>query len=498
MRIGLLLGLGTTVALLTATAQDARACGGCFHEPSPTQSGTVVTDHRMIFAVSPQKTTLYDQVKYSGAPSSFAWVLPIHGPVTVGLSADVLFGALDQATQTTILAPQLPPCPPPPFAGGGFPGGGGGGFAVPANAPPPPVTVLSQAVVGPYETVQLQSTSANALGAWLSANGYTIPSSVQPVIAAYVAEGFDFLAMRLLPGKGVQAMRPVSVTSTGAGLSLPLRMVAAGTGATVGITLWVVSSGRYDPQNFPTFTVSASDLFWDWSPSVNSSNYTTVRAQKEAALKNAAWQIESSLDISSYQVENAVLQGPADAAYLAVPALDGGSGGGKTADQVRQDDLATVFPAAGTSVRITRMRADLSQAALANDLVLQASSDQSVMSNLYQVTQSVNAPACPGSIAPMCPQPGPSCPGGGGSGGTLLPFGSGGSGSGGGIMIGTGSGGAGASSGGTSKPASPGQGAFGCSTSPIDPGGAAFDLGLAGLVGFSLVRARARSRRNRP
>ena len=101
--------------------------------------------------------------------------------------------------------------------------------------------------VGPYATVQLHSTDSSALDNWLAQNGFNIPSDVVPIINQYVSEGFDFLAMKLLPNQGVQAMRPVRVTSKGGSLSLPLRMAAVGTGATVGITIWVVSDGRYEP-----------------------------------------------------------------------------------------------------------------------------------------------------------------------------------------------------------------------------------------------------------
>jgi hypothetical protein len=351
--------MGLGVAALVA-ADDARACGGCFH--GPTQNGDVITDHRMIFRVTPQQTTLYDEIEYSGNPQSFAWVLPIHGPVTVGLSSDVVFSALDQATQTTIDAPNLPPCPScscGDFGGGSS--GGSSGAGGPSAAADAGVNVISQQTVGPYDSVQLQSTDPNALTAWLTANGYSIPSDIQPVIAAYVNEGFDFLALKLQPGQGVQAMRPVRVTTSGAGLQLPLRMVAAGTGATVGITLWVIADGRYEAQNFANFVISPSDLVWDWS--AQASNYTTLRAQKEAAANNAAWQTESSMTVSPYQVEDQVLAGPADASYLAIPGADAGDGGaGETADQVRQDDLATLFPASQASVRITRMRADLAHA----------------------------------------------------------------------------------------------------------------------------------------
>src|SRR5258708_5641269 len=112
--------VGSVALALAATARDANACGGCFHgedipasPTQPAQSGTVVPDPRMIFAVSPSATTLYDQVEYTGSPASFAWVLPIHGQVGVALSSDILFAALDAATQTTIEAPVLPPCAPP-------------------------------------------------------------------------------------------------------------------------------------------------------------------------------------------------------------------------------------------------------------------------------------------------------------------------------------------------------------------------------------------------
>jgi hypothetical protein len=417
MRPALILGvLCGAAAIVTATADDSQACGGCFHEPT-SQSGTVVTDHRMVFSVSPAQTTLYDQIKYSGSPSSFAWVLPVHGQVTVGLSSDLLFQALDQATQTTILAPPLPACPScnclstvfaPNLSGSGD--GAGGEQAG--------VTVTSQQVVGPYATVQLHPNSTSdtgALTAWLAANSYNVPANIESVIAAYVSEGFDFLALRLVPGQGVQAMRPVSVSSPGAGLTLPLRMVAAGTGATVGITLWVVADGRYEPQNFQHFMLSPADIVWDWS--TRTSNFSTLRARKEAVLGNAAWQIESSLDLLPYVVENVVLQDPTATDYA--PALDGGAANVGTADggdltplEARSQDLLTLFPTRGASVRITRMRADLSQVALAKDLVLQASNDQAQVSNRYQATKSVNDRA---ACAP-CP-----CKGNGSSGCAISP-----------------------------------------------------------------------------
>ena len=383
---------------------DASACGGCF---IPTENPTVVTDHRMILSVSKDQSTLYDQIKYSGNPSSFAWVLPISGTVQVGLSSDIVFQALDGMTQTQI-SPPPQNCPPPPDCGNNrnaslAPSAAGG-------AEDTGVTVTKREVVGPYETVQLKATSPGALATWLATNGFNVPADVQPVVDQYVNEKFDFLALKLVPGKTVQDMRPVRVTTNGASSVLPLRMVAAGTGSTVGIGLWVVGEGRYETQNFPSFVIPTSDIAWDWSQ--NKSNYTEIRAQKTTAGGGKSWEIESSILLNPSNVENAVVNGyyysgagggaptndpelKAQQAYL--PVLDPQTNAViKTAQEVRAEDLATLFHGVpSATARVTRMRADLAHAALNADLVMTASQDQTVLSNVRQLTKELNEPLCP-------------------------------------------------------------------------------------------------------
>jgi hypothetical protein len=405
-RSKLALGIATAVSAVSLAGQrEASACGGCFHPP--TQTVTDITDERMLLSVSADQSTLYDQIAYSGSPSSFAWVLPIHGTVTVGLSAAVLFDSIDALTATQINPPPQN-CPAPNCnSNASTPSSGAGAGDDSQSAPA--VQVLAQANVGPYATVQLHSTDSGALDAWLTQNGYNIPAAVQPILDAYVKEGFDFLAMKLLPNQGVQAMRPVRVTSAGASLSLPLRMASVGTGAVTGITIWVVADGRYEPQNFPFFHIDDSQLVWDWNTS--SSNYTTLRGQREASLKNAGWEIESSIAVSEQVVKNAILSGgqyygnglssgpPVDATqyYLPIGSADAGAGDGgyASADQVRDDDINTLFAGlTGSTIRITRIRSDIAQKAMTSDFVLRAAADQSELSNVRNVTQSVNL-TCP-------------------------------------------------------------------------------------------------------
>jgi hypothetical protein len=406
-RTTLIIGLSVAASGLALVGErEAAACGGCFHPPTQTVSD--ITDERMLLAVSTAQTTLYDQLRYTGNPSNFAWVLPIHGTVTVGLSADVLFDSFDTLTETQIIPP-LPNCPAPNCpvslvanAGAEAPSGSGTGATV---------TVLVRENVGPYATVQLHATDSSALANWLAQNGYDIPTDVAPVVAEYVKEGFDFLAMKLLPNEGVQAMRPVRVTTPGASLSLPLRMAAVGTGQSVGITIWVVADGRYEPQNFQFFHIDDSALIWNFSTS--QSNYATLRAADEAALKGAGWEIESSITLNEQTITNVILSGgqyygggggiavatPADPSldYLPVGDPDAGAEAGptETAEEVRTDDVNALFVGiTGPNVRVTRIRSDINHAAMTADFVLQASADQSELSNVRNVTQSVNL-TCP-------------------------------------------------------------------------------------------------------
>ena len=165
-RLKLAVGIATAVSAVgLAGERPASACGGCFHPP--TQTVTDITDERMLLSVSTTQTTLYDQIEYSGPPSNFAWVLPIHGTVTVGLSAEVLFDSIDALTATQI-TPRRRTAPrrtalrrtarplDSPLGGGD------------ASATAPPVQVLaSRQNVGPYATVQLHSTDSSALDSWL-------------------------------------------------------------------------------------------------------------------------------------------------------------------------------------------------------------------------------------------------------------------------------------------------------------------------------------------
>ncbi|MEQ9317619.1 MAG: DUF2330 domain-containing protein, partial [Polyangiaceae bacterium] len=266
-----------------AAPSVAEACGGCFHAGGETES-TVVTGHRMAMSISQTQSVLWDQIEYTGEPSEFSWVLPIKPGAHLEVAKDAWFDVLDAGTAAAVGSRSVS-CGGGGGAiddGGGFGCGSGdlsamsdsgGGFQ--SGGESDPVTVVSQATVGPYETVTLSTEQPGALNEWLEGHGYVVPEAIQPTIDAYVAEGFDFIALRLVPGNGVHQMQPVRVIMPAGQMALPLRLVAAGTGATTSINLFVLGEGRYEVQNFPNLLFPTEEVVWDYG--TRSSNYSELR-----------------------------------------------------------------------------------------------------------------------------------------------------------------------------------------------------------------------------
>ena len=461
-----LVAIGSFVAV-SVPPRDARACGGCFHpQDQPAEQSSVVTSHRMALSISPAQTVLWDQVQYAGAPADFAWVLPVKAGARLEVASDAWFEALDAATASRVSAPQLA-CATPDFGNdsgmgcAGPPGAAGcsadssdsaaGGPLFEGPPPPDPVTVVHEGSVGPYETVTLHSDVPGALSAWLVEHGYAIDADIQPVVDAYGAEAFDFIALRLSPQAGVQQMRPVRVVQPGAVPTLPLRMVAAGTGANVELTLFVLGEARWTTKNFPAAIVDPSAVQWDFATSASS--YSSQRA---AALMGSG---DGRTWLTSYAVHGSLLgpvpnavtggstvylaggaatttiadafvqqalangetQGGGCAAYAAAAATsnklvvepcppDGGPCAtlGESelaaesfvcppgyASDVPLDDLAVAMT--GMHPRdlwLTRLEANLPRAALATDLELEPEITQSAVDNWMVAGQAQNAP-CP-------------------------------------------------------------------------------------------------------
>jgi MYXO-CTERM domain-containing protein len=300
----------------------------------------------MAFSVSTTQTVLWDQIRYTGNPADFAWVLPVKAGAQLQLSSDAWIASLDASTQTVVQAPASN-CPNVSGGGCAFAGGASNSaLSSPAGGEDNSVQVISESVVGPYDAVTLKADQGQALGDWLRANGYAIPDAIQPTIDAYTNEGFDFIALKLRPGQGVQAMQPVRVVTPGAGASLPLRMVSAGIGPNVGIVLFILGEGRYHPQNFPDATIDFTQLVWD--PTRMGSNYETLATAAMAASGGSAWLTESAapagLNSNAYYNPYSSYSNPSLAAAYAQACMPAGCDGGAAEAPTPPFEASTPVP----------------------------------------------------------------------------------------------------------------------------------------------------------
>jgi hypothetical protein len=272
MRTRTLLHGGILFTVFGLATGNALACGGCFHVPSV---DSVVTGHRMAFAVSEGRTVLWDQIKYSGDPGDFGWVLPVAPGATIELSTDAWFEALETATSARVSPPQLV-CAQNRSSGGCLGSSSEGSSVVPqggiSDLSGPSVTVLHADSLGPFDMVTLRATDSGALRAWLSSHDYSIQEDVDPIIDAYIDEKMDFIALRL---KGNQPMQPVRVITPSGDAVLPLRMVMAGTGSSVDIVLYAIGEQRLGLADLTETKLDLTTLTYDYAAAAT--NYETAR-----------------------------------------------------------------------------------------------------------------------------------------------------------------------------------------------------------------------------
>jgi len=359
-----------------ASARDANACGGCFVPPGP---NTQVTAHRMAFAVSSKRTILWDQIQYVGNPTEFGWVLPIASKVDVGVSSDVLFQRLETETAVQIVGPPNPECP---RANRGLSQNDPSAAGTSASDAGSGVDVWSTKVVGPYEATQLSATDGTALSKWLTEHKYVLPPEITPVIDQYIKEKFGFLVIKLVPDADVSRMVPIRIAYDGANPTLPLRMIAAGTGAAVGIKLFVIGEGRWDTKNFTTVDIPMSSLVWDFR--TQSSNWGPLEIEAVKTNGGRAFIAESSDEYARARVFSGL-----------PPGTTTPDGGTPVFDSVTDEtEIEKAFPGR-TNLTLTRFFAELPRSALGTDLELQASTGGKIP-RVRTVTNTVNHP-CPGS-----------------------------------------------------------------------------------------------------
>lgn len=306
--------LGALCALVLSLATpEARACGGCFHasrvtpsQPTALDTASVVTDHRMVLALSTTETTLWDQIAWAGRPQDFVWALPLSNvrSARVAVSDDGFVNTLDQATAPVVTATVPVRCVRDPLTGrlSQVPASRSEEVRLavrpvvrsadpdrPEDAGP---AVIAEETVGPYQTLLLDGVSEGQhLTEWLTANGYAVPEGGRRAVAHYTELGSGWIVLRLRPNEGVTRMRPVRVTLDGYQPALPLRMIASGAGDAMGVALMVVSNGPMRVRGLDERRVDPARI--TWSANASRSNYDLAFTEALGDRTGAAWITES-------------------------------------------------------------------------------------------------------------------------------------------------------------------------------------------------------------
>ncbi len=273
------------LAASAAFAPPAHACGGFFCDNSQPVNQAA---ERIIFTHGADgSVTAIIQIQYSGEAERFAWVLPVAGNPTVGVSSNAAFQRLQAATNpqyrlNTIVEGS---CRDDDFTRGSpaFDSAEGGGGDAGA-APPGPVTVVNQGTVGPYDFVVIQvdpslTRHSEVAVSWLQDNGYQIDDLGADRLEPYLAGGMNLLAFRLSKGNATGSIRPVTI-SFGTGVaSIPIRPTAVAAVDDMGVMVWVLGASRSVPSNYMSLELNEALINWI-NPNANYNDVVTEAANQ--------------------------------------------------------------------------------------------------------------------------------------------------------------------------------------------------------------------------
>jgi MYXO-CTERM domain-containing protein len=279
----------TAVALVAAASvtfaglRVADACG-CVSPPAVTEGDYAVNQQaeQIIFEVEPNYVTAHILIKYAGDPAAFAWIVPVpEAPEEMSISPAAAFGLLDDLTAPDVAVTVENLCPvsqwacrhhPDADCGGNFgddddvatvldagasssDAGGGGG--------PPPVEVIDEQVVGDYQTVTFRASEAAAAAQWLRDNGFIVNATTTLYMESYVEANMVFVAAKLVPGAGVDAIKPLRLRFRAPFPSIPLVLTAVAAEPHLTVTAYVYASTPFRPMSHPVVAIDPARIAQD-------------------------------------------------------------------------------------------------------------------------------------------------------------------------------------------------------------------------------------------
>jgi hypothetical protein len=197
--------------------------------PPADYSGKDLTEpaQRAVVIHSKTREILWLSVDYHGDAQKFAWIIPCPSePMVRETSMDIFKEVAEYYHHLDMLA----------WAKGArhtrfLRGAVGGGVGLSPNEYQ--VTVHAVRVLGPYEITTVSAEQESGLLTWLQENGYLVPRRAEPLLGAYIAEGWFFAAIKIQTDpETVQSLPPLALEFKTSVPVYPLRISAINPGAT--------------------------------------------------------------------------------------------------------------------------------------------------------------------------------------------------------------------------------------------------------------------------
>ncbi|MHC4610627.1 MAG: DUF2330 domain-containing protein, partial [Planctomycetota bacterium] len=299
------------------TVSDAWACGGFFCQALPIdQAG-----EQIIFRQDGSTVTAIVLIQYTGEAEDFSWVLPVPGEPEITLASDMVFTPLELVTRPQFnLRFEGEPCAVFDLFQDDFdsaPSAEGGEGADEG------VEILEELDVGPFAIQVVTSDDPAAMAAWLDENDYDLTERGEQLIAPYVEEGMNFVAMKLRQDQGVGDIQPIKLIYESDVPMIPIRLTAVAAVPDMGILVWMLGDARAVPLNYPHVEVNYTRLNWFQGSALAYADYqdrVTEAMNEVGGLGFATDYAGTDLDVLSALPDPVALQSEADR----LAALDNG------------------------------------------------------------------------------------------------------------------------------------------------------------------------------
>lgn len=283
-------GMGIVLMAVTA-ATPALACGGSFCASATPDGGSArpidQSAERILFVVHDDEPETiicaHVEIRYSGEPESFAWIVPVPSVPEVDESSSDFLDLLEQATRPEVFPPASMSCGEGtgcscvPVTSDDSGGAGDGAYPDPYA-----VQVLARSMTDTYDTATLQARSAEDLVAWLEEHDYAISGNMAPAFEPYVEEGQKFLAVRVRAEPEDDTIPPLRMCYQADAPAIPLRLTAVAAQPLMGVLVMIAAREGYTPVAMDTIAPAGDELRYGADNFTLTTNYATWVARAVA------------------------------------------------------------------------------------------------------------------------------------------------------------------------------------------------------------------------